>query len=257
LTFEREHFRERARRERAERAERRQRAYQAEKALTLADSREEAIAELTAYADSVKRTIERIKPIDPNARVLEVGSGAHGLIFFLGFPDAIGLDPLADIYPSLFPQWQHRARTVRGYGEALPFGDASFDLVLCDNVIDHAERPLAILAEIARVLRPGGTFYFSVHVHHPLYALASAMHAAWNALGLRYEIGPFADHTTHFTLNSIRAHIGELPIRIVSEDTGIAAAKEAAKQESPRHFADRLKRFFFKNARFEIVATRV
>jgi SAM-dependent methyltransferase len=249
-------WQESARRGRARRAEQRQRAYQQAKARSWGAARESLAPGLAAYAASVRRCIERVKPIDPASRVLEVGSGAHGLIFFLGLSDAVGVDPLADIYPSLFPEWQPRAKTQRGYGEALAFADASFDLVLCDNVIDHAEHPPVILAEIARVLRPGGTLYFTVHVHHPLYDAASRLHAAWNALGIPYEIGPFADHTVHFSLARIRALVGTLPLRVLHEDTGIAAAYREAKRAKPRHGGDYLKRVFFKNARYEIVAER-
>jgi SAM-dependent methyltransferase len=249
-------LRENARRQRARRAEERQREYQREKAMRLAGSLQQITPELLTYAESVRCCIERVSPIAPNARVLEVGSGAHGLIFFLGFPDAVGVDPLADIYPSLFPEWQLRAQTIRAYGETLPFDDGSFDLVLSDNVIDHAEHPEAILAEIARVLRPGGTLYFTVHIHHPVYALASGMHGVWNAAGIRYEIGPFADHTVHFTPARIRALIRALPFRVLSEDSGIRAAKQQALGHSPPRVSDRLKRLFFKNARFAIVALR-
>ena len=249
-------FRERARRVRARRAEERQRAYQVEKAWQLASSLEQITTEMVAYAASVRRSIERVLPIDPAARVLEVGSGAHGLIFFLGLANALGIDPLADIYLALFPEWQRRAKTICAYGESLPFEDASFDIVLSDNVIDHAERPAAILREIVRVLRPGGTLYFTVHVHHPVYAVASRLYAVWTALGVPYEIAPFADHTVHFTLAEMRALIRSLPLRVLSEETGIDAAKDEARSGVPRHAGDRLKRFFFKNARFEIVAVR-
>ncbi len=246
----------RLRRQRARRAELRQLAYQTEKALGLTEGHDQFTRELVAHATSVRRRIEKVTPVHPAARVLEVGSGAHGLIFFLGFRNAIGVDPLADTYRALFPQWQRRAKTLRAYGEALPFDDASFDLVLCDNVIDHAERPGAILEEIARVLRPRGTLYFSVHVHHPIYAAASIVHAAWNAAGLRYEIGPFADHTVHFTLPMIRARLRSLPIRVLRESTGIDVAKEGANGRALLHTSDLIKRVFFKNARFEIVAIR-
>lgn len=249
-------LRQRVRRTRAQRAEQRQRAYQVEKALDLASSPDDAMVSFTEYASSVKGSIERFRPIDPHARVLEVGSGAHGLIFFLGLSDSIGIDPLADIYPSLFPKWQRRAKTIKAYGESLPFEDGSFDLVLCDNVIDHAESPEAILAEIARVLRPGGTLFFTVHVHHPIYALASHVHAACCVFGGRLEFGPFADHTVHFTLRAIRSRLAALPFHILTEDTGIRSAKDRTRDEPPRHLGDRLKRLFFKNARFEIVATR-
>jgi SAM-dependent methyltransferase len=249
-------LRGRVRRQRARRAEERQRAFQIAKARQLAGSLDRWTDDLCAYATSVRNAIERVRPISPHAQVLEVGCGAHGLIFFLGLPDAIGIDPLADDYAALFPEWQGRAKTMRGYGEALPFDDESFDLVLSDNVIDHAERPEMILGEIIRVLRPGGTLYFTVHIHHPIYAAASLLHAAWNAVGIRYEVTPFADHTVHFTLPQIRARIRALPLRVLSEDTGIDAARQDARDSAPRHPGDRLKRLFFKNARFEIVAVR-
>jgi ubiquinone/menaquinone biosynthesis C-methylase UbiE len=41
-------------------------------------------------------------------------------------------------------------------GEALPFADASFDTVVAWDVIEHVQSPVAMLGEIARVLRPGG-----------------------------------------------------------------------------------------------------
>ncbi len=40
--------------------------------------------------------------------------------------------------------------------EALPFADGSFDVVTAKHVLEHTERPLPSLAEIRRVLRPGG-----------------------------------------------------------------------------------------------------
>jgi 2-polyprenyl-6-hydroxyphenyl methylase/3-demethylubiquinone-9 3-methyltransferase len=47
-----------------------------------------------------------------------------------------------------------------GRVEALPFAEASFDVVWCTDVIEHlADRPAAI-AQIARVLKPGGLFLY-------------------------------------------------------------------------------------------------
>jgi len=40
----------------------------------------------------------------------------------------------------------------------LPFADASFDTALCTVSIDYLVRPVAVCAEVGRVLRPGGTF---------------------------------------------------------------------------------------------------
>jgi len=39
---------------------------------------------------------------------------------------------------------------------ALPYKDATFDVVTCTVSIDYLTRPLEVVAEVARVLRPGG-----------------------------------------------------------------------------------------------------
>ena len=41
--------------------------------------------------------------------------------------------------------------------EALPFADAAFDVFLCSHVLEHVDDDRAALAELRRVLRPGGT----------------------------------------------------------------------------------------------------
>jgi 2-polyprenyl-6-hydroxyphenyl methylase/3-demethylubiquinone-9 3-methyltransferase len=47
-----------------------------------------------------------------------------------------------------------------GSADALPFDAARFDVVSCCDVLEHVDDPAAVLAEIARVLRPGGVFLF-------------------------------------------------------------------------------------------------
>jgi 2-polyprenyl-6-hydroxyphenyl methylase/3-demethylubiquinone-9 3-methyltransferase len=44
-------------------------------------------------------------------------------------------------------------------GEALPFPDASFDVVYCCDVLEHVADLGRVIAETARVLRPGGTYF--------------------------------------------------------------------------------------------------
>ena len=241
---------------RARRALERQLAYQRAKAARASGREGEYVEAMRAHSARVRARLEGVRPMDADARVLEVGSGAHGLVFYLGARRAVGCDPLACDYAALFPAWQRRAQTIAAAGERLPFADSSFDLVLCDNVVDHAEDPALIARELTRVLAPGGLLYFTVNFHHAVYSAAARLHSAWNAAGLRLEVGPFADHTVHLTYSRARALFDGLPLRVVSESGNVADAKRAARQRPPRHAGDRLKRIFFKNALYELLAER-
>jgi SAM-dependent methyltransferase len=241
----------------AQRALERQLAYQQRKAEHVRGREDEIISSMKRSSQRVREVLETFQPINPDARVIEVGSGAHGLIFYFGSHTSVGVDPLAVSYGNLFPRWQQCAQTVAACGESLPFSDGSFDVVLCDNVVDHAESPKQIVNELTRVLVPGGLLYFTVNVHHPVYAVAAGVHSSWRAVGVPYEIGPFADHTIHLTLEAAVNLFENLPLEILSSKSNIDEARARARKQPPRHAGDRLKRLFFKNALYEVVARRV
>jgi len=47
-----------------------------------------------------------------------------------------------------------------------------------------------------------------------------------------------------------------LPLRILSAKNSVDEARARARKQPPRHVGDRLKRVFFKNALYEVVARR-
>ena len=55
-----------------------------------------------------------------------------------------------------------RAAAVQGDALHLPFPDGSFDRVICSEVLEHIADDRAAMAELARVLRPGGTMAITV-----------------------------------------------------------------------------------------------
>ena len=249
-------WREATRKKLAQRALERQLVYQQRKAENVRGHEEEIINAMRRSSRRVRELLETFQPIASDARVIEVGSGAHGLIFYFGSERGVGVDPLAVSYGSFFPRWQKCAQTIAAVGESLPFADRSFDLVLCDNVVDHAESPQRIVSELARILVPGGLLYFTVNIHHPVYAVAAGVHSGWRAVGVPYEVGPFADHTTHLTLETAAALFQNLPLQILSAKSNVDEARARARKQPPRHVGDRLKRMFFKNALYEVIARR-
>ena len=74
------------------------------------------------------------------------------------------------------------AQLLRGDMRCLPFADASFDRVLASEVIEHIEDERAALAEIYRILQPGGVLAISVpHASYPFWW--DPLNALWTAVG--------------------------------------------------------------------------
>ena len=60
-----------------------------------------------------------------------------------------------------------------GVGEALPYADASFDVVVCVDVLEHVGNLDQVISEVARVLRPGGVFLFDTINRNPIARFAA------------------------------------------------------------------------------------
>lgn len=72
-----------------------------------------------------------------------------------------------------------RAAAVQGDALHLPFGDGAFDRVICSEVLEHIPDDVGAMAELARVLRPGGTMAVTVPRGVPEavnWALSDAYH---------------------------------------------------------------------------------
>jgi 2-polyprenyl-6-hydroxyphenyl methylase/3-demethylubiquinone-9 3-methyltransferase len=87
-----------------------------------------------------------------------------------------GIDPAADAVEAA----RRHARDVGmriaydvGHGEALPYAAAAFDAVVCVDVLEHVADLRQVVAEVARVLRPGGLFLFDTINRNPFARLAT------------------------------------------------------------------------------------
>ena len=87
-----------------------------------------------------------------------------------------GIDPAAQAIAAARAHAAQAGCDIRyevGKGEALPHADASFDAVVCVDVLEHVQDLSRVLAETARVLRPGGLFLFDTINRNWLARLAT------------------------------------------------------------------------------------
>jgi SAM-dependent methyltransferase len=81
---------------------------------------------------------------------------------------------------------------VVGDAMALPFRPASIDLLLCVSVLEYIARPQAFIAEVERVLKPGGYLYLSAPFVFPHHPPPADLHR-FSADGLRALAGAFRE----------------------------------------------------------------
>ena len=146
--------------------------------------------------------------------VLEVGAGTgRQLPHHPPGVRATATDPDADAL-ALAARRSPATRTVVAAAEALPFDDASYDWVVCALVLCTVRNPVGALAEIRRVLRPGGRLRALEHVRSPHSTVARAQSLA-NPLWGRVAGGCHLDRPTEETIAAAgfevverRAHLG-------------------------------------------------
>ena len=131
-------------------------------------------------------------PVAPGDRVLDMGCGGgrHAFALYRLGADVTALDRSASdlveveqMFAAMRAEGEvpagARARAVRGDAYALPFEDGAFDAVVAAEVLEHLPEDEAAMAELFRVLRPGGLLAVTVPRWGPervCWALSDAYH---------------------------------------------------------------------------------
>jgi SAM-dependent methyltransferase len=117
------------------------------------------------------RLLEQVAP-DRRTPMLDVGTSTGTnlrLLNDLGYRDVVGLD-LSDA--AIRYCFEKQLGTVRkGDACALPFADRSFGFVFATDIIEHVTDDHRALAEIHRVLRPGGSALITVPAFQALWGI--------------------------------------------------------------------------------------
>jgi ubiquinone/menaquinone biosynthesis C-methylase UbiE len=163
-------------------------------------------------------------------RVLEIGAGTGASFpYYQHIQALVATDP----DPFMLRRARRRARDLasrvqlqQAQAEALPFADASFDAVVSTLVLCTVADPDRALAEIRRVLKPGGTLRFIEHVRADgwLGRAHDLVTPAWRWIGA-------GCHPNRRTLENIRTagfEIVQLEQRVVAKTPFVAGVARRA-----------------------------
>ncbi len=168
------------------------------------------------------RMMREAAPLD-GARVLVDGCGLGTYVARLRefTPHVFGLD----IDPGYLSQAaQTLDRLTLGAGERLPYPTGYFDVVLSHEVIEHVQDDRAAVAEMVRVLRPGGRIllfcpnrWYPVETHgiywRGRYKVGNLPLVNYLPDPLRNRLAP---HVRAYTARGLRRLFAGLPVRLVT-----------------------------------------
>jgi ubiquinone/menaquinone biosynthesis C-methylase UbiE len=117
-----------------------------------AERRAERAADLSALLDE-------LLVLDGSERVLDIGAGTGAFAFAVAprVREVVAVEPDEELAARARADAPPNVQVVVGDGEHLEVEPFSFDVVGCLRVLHHTRRPELMVAELARMTRPGGT----------------------------------------------------------------------------------------------------
>jgi dolichol-phosphate mannosyltransferase len=143
--------------------------------------------------------------VDGSTKILDIGCGSSRILQSL--PQAVGLDMQIRKLRWLRAPGRN---LVQGSMNQLPFGDETFDAVICSEVIEHIPREEIDLTDMVRVLAPGGTLVLGT----PDYGrwIWRALEGAYKKI---FPQGYATEHINPYTRRELRHEIERMGLTVL------------------------------------------
>ena len=139
---------------------------------------ERVAARQDSRASRLAKEVREFVRASGDERALDVGTGAGALALALVplVREVVGLDPVPELLELARARALPNTEFVEGDGTALNYPDGAFDLAGTHRTLHHVGRPDRVVAELARVTRPGGNVLLVDQLAPADPAEAAALH---------------------------------------------------------------------------------
>lgn len=124
---------------------------------------------LDASHRTVEKMVDKLPQLTPNSTVIDIGAGYGGSARYMAKTFGCQVECLnisekendKNVQKNKEQGLDHLINVYQGNFEDIPYKDATFDVVWCQDSILHSGNKKAVFEEVARILKPGGHFIFT------------------------------------------------------------------------------------------------
>jgi len=143
------------------------------------------------------RTLIELAEIEDTDQVLEVGCGAGHILERVDHGILHGID-ISDVQiQRAQARLGRRVELKKSAGESIPYGDKSFDKILCSEVIEHVPNDQRVIENVSNLLAPQGWLVLTTQT------------------GNIYKTEQFLGHLRHYHLDELCDRLTKAGFRIV------------------------------------------